>query len=124
VQLGGSVLELLVFDQLPDQLPARVVFVGIFFRRLLVGRQKAAAFPVNEIGRHDEKFAGQIDIQFREGLKILEVLVRNALERDIVNVDLVALDQVKEEIKRPLENLEPDLVIGIHLSCAATVEGC
>src|ERR1043166_4349694 len=117
MKFGGSVLELFVFDQLADQLPTRVVVVGIFFRRLLVGWEKAATLPVNEVGGHDDKFAGQIDVQFPERLKILEVLVGNPLERDIVDVDLVSLDQIKQEIERPFENLELDLVIAVHASC-------
>ena len=46
--------------------------------------------------------------------KIFEVLLRDPLERDVVNVELVALDQVKQEIERALKNLEPDFVFGLH----------
>ena len=38
-------LELLVFDQLPDQFPARIVFVDIFLGRLLIHRQQTATLP-------------------------------------------------------------------------------
>ena len=40
LQLRGRFLEFLVFDQLPDQIPARIVFVGIFVRRLLIDREQ------------------------------------------------------------------------------------
>jgi hypothetical protein len=40
--------------------------------------------------------------------------VRNALDRDVVNIDLIALDQEEKEIEWAFENLEFDLVIGFH----------
>jgi hypothetical protein len=38
----------------------------------------------------------------------------DALDRDVVNVDLVALDQKKEEIERPFENFELNFVVSLH----------
>ena len=104
LQLLRRFLELLVFDQLPNQFPARIIFVDIFLRRLLIDRQQAAALQVNQIRRHDDELAGDLDVQFLERLEIFEVLPRDALERDIVDVDLVALDQIKQEIERTFEN--------------------
>ena len=46
--------------------------------------------------------------------EIFEVLPGNALDRDVVDVELVALDQIKQEIEWALENFELDLVIGSH----------
>ena len=57
-RLRRRFLELLVFDQLPDQFPARIVLFGIFLRRLLIDRQQAAALQINQIRRHDDEFAG------------------------------------------------------------------
>ena len=36
------------------------------------------------------------------------------LERDVVNVEFVALDQVEKEIELTFKNLEPDFVFGFH----------
>ena len=55
-----------------------------------------------------------VDVQFLERLQIFQVLLRDSFERDIVDVDLVALDQIKQEIERTFENFELDLVIGFH----------
>ena len=114
LQLRGRFLELFVFDQLPDQIPARIFFIDILLRRLLIDREQAAAFQVNQVRRHDDELARDIDVQLLEGLQIFEVLLRDPLERDVVNVELVALDQVKEEIERAFENLEPDFVFSLH----------
>ena len=111
LQLRGCFLELLVFDQLPNQIPARIILVRIFLRRLLIDRKQAAALQVNQIRRHDDEFARDIDVQFLECLEIFEVLAGDPFERDLVNVDLVPLDQIKQQIERTFENLELDLVI-------------
>ena len=87
----------------------------IFFWRLLIDRQQAAAFQVNEIGRHHDEFAGNLDIQFFECLEIFEVLASDPLNRNVIDIDFVLFDQVKQEIERPLENLKLDLVIGFHV---------
>ncbi len=114
LQLRGRFLEFLVFDQLPNQVPARIVFVGIFFRRLLIDRQQAAAFQVNQVRRHDDELARDIDVQLFERLQIFQVLPGDPLERNLVDVELVALDQVKQQIERTLEDLELDLVVAFH----------
>ena len=114
LQLRSRFLEFFVFDQLPDQIPARIVLVDVLLRRLLIDREQAAALQVNEVRRHDHELARNIDVQLLERLQILEVLLRDPLERDVVNIELVALDQVKQQIERSLENLEPDLVFGLH----------
>ena len=114
MQLRGGFLELFVFNQLPDQLPARIIFFCFLLRRLLIHWKQAAALDIEKVRRHDDEFAGHIDIQFLEGLQIFEVLPGDALDRDVVDVELIALDQIEQEIERALENLEFDLVIGSH----------
>ena len=83
---------------------------------MLVEREQTAAFQVNEIRRHRDKLTGDVDLQLLERLEILEVLARDAFERDVADVDLVALDEVKEEVKWAFEDLELDLVIDLHAS--------
>ncbi len=110
----GGFLEFLVFDQLANQIPARIVFFGVFFRRLLIDRKQTAALQVNQVRRHDDEFARDVDVQFLKGLEIFEVLAGDSLERDLVDVELVALDQIQQKIERTLENLELDLVFALH----------
>ena len=110
----GRFLEFLVFDQLPDQVPARIVLIGVLLRRLLVDRQQAAALQVDQIRRHHDKLTCNVDIQFLESLEIFEILPRDALERDFMNVDLIAFDQEQQQIERSLENFQLNFVIGFH----------
>ena len=63
MQLRRSVLELLVFDELPDQFPARIILFGLLFRRLHMDRQQAAALDVNEVRRHDHELAGDFEVR-------------------------------------------------------------
>ena len=112
VQLRGGFLELFVFNQLPDQFPARIVLFRFLLGRLLIDRKQAAALNVKKVGRHDDEFAGHVDVQLLEGLQIFEVLPGDALDRDVVDVELIALDQIKQEIEWALENFELNLVIG------------
>src|SRR5262249_10560380 len=86
------------------------------FRRLLIAWQQTAALQVNEVGRHHDEFAGQFDVQFFEGLKIFEVLAGDALERNVVDVDLVLFDQIQQQVERPFKDLQLNFVIGVHLS--------
>jgi len=114
-QEEGRILELLVFDELPDQIPPRIVFFRIFVRRLLIDREQTSTFQVDEIGRHNDEFAGNLNVQFFERIDVFEVLTGQSLERDFINIDLVALDEIEQQIKRPFENLESNFVVGFHL---------
>src|SRR5205807_3753580 len=116
VQLRSGLFELLVFDQLANQIPARIVLFGIFLRRLLIERKQAAALQINEIRCHDHELARDVDLQLFESLEIFKILARDSFDRNIVNIDLVALDQVKQEIERPFKNFELNLVVGLHVS--------
>ena len=114
MQLSRCFLEFLVFDQLANQIPARIIFIDIFFWRLLIDREKAAAFQINEICRHDDEFAGDVDVQFLERLEILKVLAGDSFKGDFMDVDLIAFDEIEQQIERAFENLEFDLVICLH----------
>ena len=81
---------------------------------MLIDRQQAAAFQVNEICRHNDELASEFDIQLLERLKIFEVLASDAFKRNVIDVDLILFNQVKQEIERSFENLELDLVIAFH----------
>ena len=109
-----SFLEFLIFDQLPNEIPARIVILRFFIRRLQINWKQAATLEVEEIRCHDHEFTGHIDIQFLECLEILEVLGGDALNRDVIDVHLVPLNQVKQQIERSFEDLEFNFVVGIH----------
>ena len=67
--------------------------------------QQAAAFQINEVCRHHDEFAGKFNIQLFERLKIFEVLASDALERNIVDIDFVLFDQIKQKIETILRRV-------------------
>ena len=113
-EVRGGVLELFILDELPDQLPARILLFHLGIRRLLMDGQQAAALDVDEIGRHHDKLAGHIDVQDFEGADVFEILFRDPLNGNGMNVHLVLFDQVKEEIQGAFEDLEFHFVVGFH----------
>ena len=80
----------------------------------MIEREQTPAFDVKEVRSHDDEFAGYLDVQFFERFKILEILAGDAFDRDVVNVELVALDQIQQQIEWALEDFEFDLVVRSH----------
>jgi len=72
--------------------------------------QHHAALDVAKVGRHDEELTGKPDIEHLEGFKVGHILLGDALNRDVVDVDFVALDQVEQQVHGTFENVEFDLV--------------
>ena len=62
MQKYGSLFELLVFDQLADEIPARIVIFRFFLRRLQIRRKQAATLEVEEVRGHRHEFSSDIDI--------------------------------------------------------------
>lgn len=109
-EFAGGFLEFLVLDELPDQVPARILLVGVLLGRLDVLGQHHPALDVAEIRGHHEELAGEPDVEQLEGVQIGHVLLRDPLDRDVVDVDLLLLDEVEEQVHRSLEDVEFDLV--------------
>ncbi len=103
--------EALMLEKLTDQIFLRQAFVfgvcagGILFVLL---REECFALPMKERCGHDEEFAGDVEVQLLNELHIGQVLVRDASDGDLGNVELVALDQIEQEIKRAFKALQPD----------------
>ena len=113
LQARGGVLELFVFDKLPDQFPARVfAFLLALDLHLLVHRQQFAALDVHERRGHHEKFAGDLQIELAHQVNVLDELGGEAREVDFINVHLLLFDEIKEQIERAFEDLELDFVFG------------
>ena len=107
----GGILEFFILDELADQLPAGIVLFHIFFRWLVHTWQECAAFEIHQIGRHHNELGCQINIEELKGIDVIEVLARDALNRDGVDVQLVLFDQVKEKIEGTFKDLQPHFVI-------------
>ena len=109
--LGGGILEFLVFNQLADEFPARILaFLFAFDLRLLIGGQQFAAFDVHERRGHDEEFAGDFKVEFTHEVNVFDELRGQPGEVDRVNVHFLLFDEVKEQIQRAFKNLELNFV--------------
>jgi hypothetical protein len=113
-EMSGGVLEFLIFDELTHQLPAGIFLLRLFFRWLHAHREQAAALDVDEVRRHDHETRPRLEIERLERVHELQVLLRDPLDRDVVDIHLILLDEVEEQIERSLEDLELDLVFAGH----------
>ena len=112
---AGGVLEFLVFDELADEFPARIVLLGVFFRRLVDAREQGPAFQIHQVGGHHDELGGEVDVEELEGVDVVEILAGDALDGDGMDVHLVLLDEVEQEVERAFEDFEADfVVVGFH----------
>jgi hypothetical protein len=63
---------------------------------------------------HDEELTRKLDMQHLKGLKVPQVLLGDPLDGDVVDVHLVLLDEVEQQIQRPLKDLQLDFVFRLH----------
>ena len=107
LQRRRRVLELLVLDELADQFPARIfAFVLLLGLHLLLHRQQLAALDVHERGGHHQKFARHFEVKLAHEVDVLHKLGGQFGEVDLINIDLLLPDEVKEQIERSFEDLE------------------
>src|SRR6185436_12867240 len=112
LKLAGGVFELLVLHQLADQFPARIfAFLLTFEFRALLDRKQFTALDEHERRRHDEEFAGDLQVQQSHRLDILDELRGQSRQIHLVNIDLLLLDQVQEQVERAFENFEFYLIL-------------
>ena len=103
---GG--LELLVLEQPSHQGIARILFFAFDARRRFRPRQQHLRLDVNQSGCHHEELPRDIEVQLLHQLNGIEVLLGDQRNRNVVDVDLVALDEMKQEVERAVEVLELD----------------
>ena len=80
-----------------------------------IARQQHLRLDLDQRRRHEDKLAAQIDIQLVRAAQEVEILIRDLRDRDVVDVDLVPANQVKQEADRPFVVLEPDPENGVVL---------
>ena len=85
---------------------------GDFLFRAAFDRQKHAALDVHQRRGHDEEVTGELEVIFFLGTQDLEVLLRDLLDRDIVDIDLVLADQEQEQVQRTFEDVEANRQVG------------
>jgi hypothetical protein len=65
---------------------------------------------VDERRRHDEELPRHVEVHLLHQIDVVQILFRDERDRDVVDVQLVLLDEVNEQIERPLEVVEPDRI--------------
>ena len=125
---SGGVLEFLVFDELADEFPARIVLFGVLFGRLIDAWQQRPAFQIHQVGGHHDELGGEVDVEQLEGVDVVEILAGDALDGNGMDVHLVFFDEVEQEVERAFEDFEADfVVVGFHgaggRGCGASERG-
>ena len=108
MQQAGRGLELLVLEQPTHQRIARIFGDVLVACRRLRARQQHFRLDVDKGCGHHQKLAGEIEIQLLHQLDRFEVLCGDERDGDIVDVQLVFLDEVKQQIERTLEAVKSD----------------
>jgi hypothetical protein len=98
-------LEALVFEQTIDELLARI----FDFSFVLVVRQEHLRLDVDQQCRHVDVIGGHVEAQLLHGVEITGVLLGDESDGDVVDVDLVLLDQVQQQVERPVKRRQRDV---------------
>jgi len=69
-------------------------------------RQKQARLYPDERSRHENEFARDFKIQILYQLDIPEILMGDPGDGNIIDVHLFLLDQIQQEIERPVEYIQ------------------
>ena len=112
-ELAGGVLELLVLDELAHEVEARVhpLLVRPLVGLAAVDGEHHAALDHHERGGHHDELARHVEVELAHEVEVLHVLLGDAPDRDVVDVQFLAADQVQKQVKRALEYLEVHLVV-------------
>ena len=104
VDIAGCLLEPLVLLQPPHEFGARI-FLVLVVRAFRTGQQHAR-LDLGQHRRHQQVFAGELELQLLHHFDVLHVLLRDLRDRDVEDVDVLTPNQVQQEIERTLERLE------------------
>jgi len=108
-QLGGRILEFLVSQELLDQLVTRVGKVldaGRGVRIIGIGAgcglawNEHPALDLLERGGHHQKLPREVDVDATDDFDVLEILLGDAGDRDVLNIHLIAANEIQEEFER------------------------
>ena len=103
---GGGVLERLALEQAGQQqvalLPQRQLVVEV---DVVVAGQQPPGLQLDQGGGDQQELGGDVEVERRRMLLELgQVGVDDGGERDLVEVDLLAQDQVQQQVERALED--------------------
>ena len=104
-QHARRVLERLALDQPRQQevplLPERQLVVEV---HVGVDREQAAGLELDQRRRDQQELGGHIEIAALHALELGQVGVDDLRQRDLVEVDLVAQDQVQQQVQGAFED--------------------
>ena len=116
-RLGGS-LVLLILEQAQDQLRARIglllVRLGVVRRGVRVGRQEHLRLDVRERRRHQQVLSRDVEVEVLHHAEVREVPVGDEGDGEVEDLELVLLNQVQEQVERPLEGRQIDDEVGVE----------
>ena len=120
----GRVLEGLAVEQAGEQqialVPQRQLVVEIDVA--IVGEQ-SLGLQLDQGGRDQEELGGDLEVEFVELFEFGQVAVDDAGQRDLVEVDLLAENQVQEQVKWTFEHGSLNLVRHCRTTIEATAVG-
>ena len=108
VQHAGGVLVALQLEQPPHERLARVLLLLLACGLGRRDRHQQLRLDVDQGRRHDHELAGELEVQLAHQLQVLHVLARDGCDRDVVDVELVAPDQVQQQVQRAFEARQQD----------------
>ena len=71
-------------------------------------RQQHARFDLGQDRGHHQVFGGQLEAQVLHHADVFDVLARDLGDRDVEDVEVLAADQVQQQVERALEGIEDD----------------
>src|ERR1700743_728535 len=75
-------------------------------------RQLQAGLDIDKQRRHQQVLAGELEVVLADLVDVVEVLARDLRQRDVEDVEVLAPDQVQQQVQRGFEGLEEDLQRG------------
>lgn len=131
---AGGVLKPFVFKELPHEVGSGIGEVGGgaagSFGGLILGFdrfwQERGGLDLHQGSGHDEELAGHIDVQeciFPEGVHVFKVGVCDSGDGNVVNVELVAPDQVEQEVQRAVVYIQFYAIFHEISSCKRPLVG-
>ena len=102
-QSGRDLPALLIFKKLQNQLVSRINFLTFL---ILLFRKEHPAFDIDQRCRHHHELTGRIQVLMIHPADIIEVLIRYFRDRNIVNINFVLINEVKEQVERTFKYLK------------------
>lgn len=78
-----------------NEFPTWIIFLDVFFRGLLVAREKGSGFQIHQIGCHHNELGSEVDVEEFEGIDVIEVLLGDFFDGNRLDIQLVLFDKVE-----------------------------